>query len=63
VFNRVAGKYKYEEVGVLLMKNRFMEKYENLLSLVQRPGRYIGGEINQIIKNDLRENKDGFGFP
>ncbi|MDP8217566.1 MAG: hypothetical protein P9M03_02445, partial [Candidatus Theseobacter exili] len=37
------------------MKNGFMEKYENLLSLVQRPGRYIGGEINQIIKNDLRE--------
>lgn len=33
------------------MKNRIVEELERILPLVKNPGRYIGGEANQVVKD------------
>jgi len=39
------------------------EKLEGLLDQVEKPGRYIGGEFNQVVKNKEGKTRVAFCFP
>ena len=46
------------------MENTIQTKIENFLPLVQKPGRYTGGELNQVLKNwEEIDVKVAFAFP
>ena len=46
------------------MENTIQTKIENFLPLVQKPGRYTGGELNQVVKNwEEIDVKVAFAFP
>lgn len=45
-------------------RSEFIQKIDSVLSLVQKPGRYVGGEFNQVLKNwDQIEVKTALVFP
>jgi radical SAM superfamily enzyme YgiQ (UPF0313 family) len=64
-FNSPTWQSEFAEVHTMDYSPQMIEKHLNrLLPRVQRPGRYTGGELNQVVKDwSATETKVAFAFP